>query len=102
MHADIAPPPSPGDLWDSVFDEVEQRPDFRRQDWSDREAVFRIHDRLYVLFGHLEPLAVDETFLLEGLTGAGMTGEAIIRHWAAWKALGTAAPDPLHHKSQET
>lgn len=80
-------------LWDRLFNEAENRM-VNSHDWYSREGVYRAHDRLHVLFGHLDPQTVNEKVLLKGLLDAGMDGQAAITLWTAWKALTAPSVNP--------
>ena len=80
--------------WDRLFAEAESRQPNIVKDWFGREAVYRAHDRLHVLFGHLDPQAVDETVLMKGMLDDGMTGQAVIDLRAAWMTLSDLPTHP--------
>lgn len=85
-HSAIPSSPT-SDAWDRLFAAAEDAHASLVKDWYGREALYRAHDRLHVLFSHLEPSAVGESVLVQRLVEDGTDGEQVLRLWTAWKKL---------------
>ena len=83
------------DAWDRLFAEAEAHPAVTASCWHDREPIYRVHDRLRVLFGHMDPQAVDDRVLIQGAAEQGVSPDDVLHLWTAWKRLTSALITPV-------